>query len=398
MKALFVAREYPPFEVGGTGIHTFNLVKNLEKIGVPCSVLSFGNPSYSNDEVTFIKPSSSVINKSNSPVMMDLRIPLDIRRMTYEANNLISNAHFDVVHVEEPYVGAFVKHERKVTTIHDTSYGEIKSLVRHDINFPILKRLAFYFSLGFYFELMCAASSKAVVVPSEQVKKELLEIYRISRKKITVIRNGVNIPDLFGPKIQMEAKKKLGLSPDRLLIFTGSQHIARKRLDVLVNAVSLLQKQKVAEYEVVIAGDGPLRPFLVDLTKRLGLQEIIQIPGWVSQEEMNLYHQATDIFVLTSEYEAGPISLLEAMSFGNVAVSSMIGGFSSLMINNIDGLLFPVGNYHYLSKYLGLLLNDAALRAKLSASARCFAEKFEWTSVAEDTKSLYEDLCQSSMH
>ena len=391
MKVLFVTREYPPFEVGGVAVHTLNLIKNLEKIGVSCKVLSFGDPSLSNDQVIFTKPSSSIINKSGSSATMDSMIPLDIIRITKIANTWIKREPFDIVHVEEPYVGAFVRHKRKVTTIHDTSYGEIKSLLRYDPNFPILKRLAFYLSMGFFFEIMCAASSSLIIAPSEQVKKELLNAYGVSKKKINVIRNGVDLPD-FESNAKLLAKNKLGLSPDKILIFTGSQHIARKRLDVLIKAVSLLQKQQV-DYTVVIAGDGPLRAHLIDQARKLGLQGIIQFPGWVSQSTLNLYHQATDIFVLTSEYEAGPISLLEAMSFGNVAVSSIIGGFPSLMMNNVDGLLFPVGNYHYLSKCLGLLIGDTKLRMRLSASARRFAEIFDWGSVAEDTKRCYESLC-----
>ena len=60
--------------------------------------------------------------------------------------------------------------------------------------------------------------------------------------------------------------------------------------------------------------------------------------------------------------------------------------------NNIDGLLFSVGNYYSLSKCLVLLLNDDTLRLKFSVSGRRFAEKFDWRSVAEDTKSIYERL------
>lgn len=392
VKVLFIAREYPPFEVGGAAIHTFNLVKNLQKIGVCCRVLSFGDPAFSNDEVTFVKPSSSVIEKSDSSASNDIRIPFDILRITRIANSWIMNENFDIVHVEEPYIGAFVRHRRKVTTIHDTSYGEIKSLLRYEKSFPVLKRLAFYFSMGFFFELMSTASSNVIIVPSEQVRKEMIEVYRASKSKLVVLRNGVEIPKL-NKFSRREAKEELGLPAETKLIFTASQHIARKRLDILVKAVLLLKKQNLTGYKVIIAGDGPLRPFLLDLVRNSGLDDIVELPGWVTQEQKTLYYQVADIFVLTSEYEAGPISLLEAMSFGNAAVSSKIDGFPSLMHDYTDGLLFPVGDYHRLSKCLAELLSNPSLREKLSASARCFAAKFDWGSVAKDTKSIYEGLC-----
>jgi glycosyltransferase involved in cell wall biosynthesis len=94
MKVLFVTREYPPFEVGGIAVHTYNLVKFLKKLGIDCRVLSFGDPKCSTDEVTFIAPASSVIRKSDSPASMDMKIPLDILKMTRFANGLLRTERF----------------------------------------------------------------------------------------------------------------------------------------------------------------------------------------------------------------------------------------------------------------------------------------------------------------
>ena len=124
---------------------------------------------------------------------------------------------------------------------------------------------------------------------------------------------------------------------------------------------------------MLITGDGPSRPALVNQAKQLGLGDLVKFPGWVSREELELYFQAADIFVMASEYEAGrPITLLEAMSFEDAAVSSRIDGIPGLMTDNVDGLLFPVGDSVYLSKRLWKLLSDASLRLRLSSSARSF--------------------------
>jgi len=392
LKVLFVTREYPPFEVGGVAVHTFNLVKNLTKLGVSCKVLSFGDPEYSNAEVTFIRPSSSIIQKSNSSATMDLRIPVDILRITQVANNLISNERFDVVHVEEPYVGAFVKHKRKVTTVHDTSFGEINSILHHSPSFPNFKRVAFYGILGFYLELMCMSSSSFVLIPSEQVKTELLKIYGVSKEKLRVVRNGVELPVLFGPNDKGLAKKRLGLDADKTLIFTAARHIARKRLDTLIHAIKLLRDEGINNYTVVIAGDGPIRSQIMNLSEKQGLGGIISFSGWISRETLSLYYEAADVFVLTSDYESGPISLLEAMSYGDAIISSKIQGFPSLMRDGFDGLLFQVGDYHALSYCLKELLDNPTMRLRLSTSARSFAERFDWKCVAEETVSLYAKL------
>jgi phosphatidylinositol alpha-mannosyltransferase len=95
---------------------------------------------------------------------------------------------------------------------------------------------------------------------------------------------------------------------------------------------------------------------------------------------------------MASEYEAGPITLLEAMCFYDVAVSSRIDGIPALMTDYKDGLLFPVGDSAYLGKCLQQLINDPALCSKLSTSARVFAEKFDWKIIAEQTKKIYQEL------
>jgi len=392
IKVLFVAREYPPFEVGGAAVHTFNLVKNLKALGISCKVISFGDQTCSTSDVLFIPPSSSIISKFNRSLVMDFRIPLDIIKLTKVVRNLIKTEKFDIIHVQEPYVGAFVRQNHKVTTVHDTSYGDIKALLHSSKSFASLKRIGFYFLLGFFLELMCTVSSVAIITPSKQMARELVEIYGTPQNKIRIIRSGVNLPNSTELSSKREAKARLGLPQDKLLIFTTSQHIPRKRIDTLLNAILILQRRGVQGYQVVISGDGPLRNLLMNKSKEYGLSETVKFPGWVSRKNLDLYYQAADIFVLTSEYEAGPITLLEAMSFGDAAICTKIEGIPSLMHDGIDGLLFPVGDHVALSEHLNLLMNNVAMRRNLSASAGSFAEKFDWRSVANDTLRVYYRL------
>lgn len=387
IRVLFVTREYPPFEIGGVARHAFHLVKNLNGLGVSCKVLSFGDPRFSNEDVTFLEPSSSIISRSNCPVNMDVKIPIDILRFTRAANKIIKNEDFDIVHIEEPYVGAFVRHERKVTMIQDTSYGEIITSLPN-LN---LKRCIFFTSLGPYLELMCMASSRIVIAPLLQVARELTGVYRVPRSKIKVIRNGVEIPKAIKTIDKVKAKQKLKLS-ETVLIFTAARFVARKRLDTLIEAARLLHEAGMSGFRFVIAGDGPLRLSLTKLVMKYGLQQKITFPGWVSWKELETYYRAADIFVLTSSYETGPMSLLEAMSFGDVAISSRIDYFPKLMRNGIDGLLFQVGNHRALHKCIRSLLNDSPLRRRLSTSGRMFAERFGWETVAKRTLDIYKDI------
>jgi glycosyltransferase involved in cell wall biosynthesis len=389
MKVLFVAREYPPFEVGGVARHTFNLVGHLRKLGVECEVVSFGDPLQSNDGVRFIRPRSSIISRGRQPAYLDLQVPFDIVRFTSMVNRLIEREGFDVVHVEEPYVGSFVTHGRKVTTIHDTSYGELRSILNAPSGLTDFRRAIFYIYLGFLFEKESGRNSRAIIVPSAQVKSELVVKYGFDAGRIRVIRNGVILPPPSS-LTREEAKRRLGL-PNVPLVFSASQHVARKRLETLIEAAKLLREHNII-LRVAIAGDGPLRPNLISLSESYGLNGFVSFPGWVPQEELDLYYRAADIFVITSEYEAGPIAMLEAMASGATVVSTKIGGFAACIRDGVDGLVYPVGDSGALSSSLERALRDQDFLQKSSSLGRAFAERFDWGRVAEDTLSLYEEI------
>lgn len=395
MNVLFITREYPPYTVGGVSIHTFNLVKYLQRIGVCCKVISFGDETRSSENVLFVNPSSYIVEKGKASLASTSRIPLDLIRFSQIANNQIKNGDFDVIHVEEPYVGAFIKNSSrsvKVSTFHDTSYGEIKSILRSPLTMSNIKRILFYSILGFYLEFMSIASSKALIVPTPQVKNELQKIYSVSESKIKIIDNGVEIPELDNiENVKAMAKKRLGFDSEKLLIFTIARMVARKRFDLLVKAVRVLHQKPLNGFHVVIAGNGPERESVVGLTGTYGLNDVIDLPGWISEDLRNLFYQAADIFALPSDYEGFPFTMLEAMSYGTAVTNSEIESLSK-MRNGIDSLVFPPGDYMGLSACLEKLLTDHSLRMKLSQSSRIFAEKYDWKGVAKETLRFYKEL------
>jgi glycosyltransferase involved in cell wall biosynthesis len=375
--------------VGGTGIHTSFLVKHLRAIGVYCEVLSFGDPSASSEGVEFLKPSSSILSKKPDKIGQDVRIISDVRAMTAAAHERLRKGHFDIVHVEEPYVGALVRYERKVTTIHDTSYGELKALLKRPSSLQDLKRMVFYLTFGPFFELASGWTSQVVIAPADHIRRELVRIYAVRARKIRTIRNGIELPTVVNKTM---AKNKLGLSPSSVLVFTAAQHVARKRLETLVQAVSKMGARPQVKF--VIAGDGPQHPNLVGLAHSLGLDEVIAFPGWLTDEELALYYEASDIFVLSSEYEAGPISLLEAMSYGDATISTNIEGFAKMLREGVDGVHFKVGDSDGLALWLTELINNPERRGELSAHGEAFAHRFDWEKVAEETVSVYRELLE----
>ena len=389
MRVLMVGREYPPYTVGGVATHTYNLTQALRRLGVDVDVISFGNPARSDDGVMFIGPRSAIIKRTNIKFGEALAIMYDIARLTRIVSNLLRRSDYDVVHVQEPYVGGLIRFRSKVTTIHDTSYGEVKSIFTHEVNRD-WKRLGFYLGLGYFMEYSSIATSRVIIAPSPQVKDELVSKYGLDSHRVRVIMNGVDPNNKYLGISKEEAKKMLGI--DKPLIFTSSQHVARKRLDVFLYAMKMLDEWGFLDrVEVRIGGNGPLRPMLEDLAMRLGILGRVRFMGWLSRDQLELHYRAADVFVISSDYEAGPITMLEAMIAETPVVSTRIRGFPELARDGVDAILVNPGDYVAMAKALIEVLTNEDLARRLVRNGREFAMRFTWDRVAERTLGVYRE-------
>jgi glycosyltransferase involved in cell wall biosynthesis len=392
LRVLIVGREYPPFIVGGVATHTYNLVNSLEQLGVDVDVISFGDSRKSNGKVTFIDPKSSMISREGQPISRDLLIPYDIASFTRKIIGIIEGNKYDVVHIQEPYVGGLIKAQNKITTIHDTSYSEVTSILSDSPHFRNIERMVFYTSFGFLMEYASLATSKVVITPALHVRNELVRKYRLGVSKLVTIMNGVDPRNMYSSISKGKAKEMLGIKEDKILLFTSCQHIARKKLDILLEALSLLKGEFLEKIEVRIGGDGPLKPNLINLAIRLEIDDKVKFLGWLTRDELELHYRASDIFIMSSDYEAGPISMLEAMVAETSVISSNILGFPSLARNGVDALLVPPRDPKSLSKAIENLISDQDLRTKLSQNGRRFANRFTWEKAAEMTIKIYESV------
>ena len=394
MHVLMITREYPPFQVGGISTHTYHLARNLRKLGVKTTVLSYGDPNHSDEETIFIEPNSSVISKSDAGISNDIKIPLDIAKLTRKAKQLLETREYDLVHVQEPYVaGLTVYSDRKITTIHDTSYGELKGIIHHPLTKHNIKRALFFITIGYLMEFASIANSKYIITPSPQVKQELEKIYKANPRTLRMIPNGVEPPSPDEPARE-EAREKLGLPQDKTIIFTVSQHVARKRLDILIEAAKILRDKQVGNIQVIIGGKGPLTPVLENMVHQYNLENLVKLVGWIPGSLLPTYYRAADIFVVTSDYEAGPITLLEAGIRGLALVSTRINGFPALMKNGHDGILYPPGNPWKLAEALEKLVENEDHRRRLGRNAVKFASKYTWRKIAQLTRQVYLETLQ----
>jgi glycosyltransferase involved in cell wall biosynthesis len=143
--------------------------------------------------------------------------------------------------------------------------------------------------------------------------------------------------------------------------------VAKKGFAELIAALALL-RDRSANFRAVIGGDGEEGPALAAMVKRLGLEDHISFPGWISDKAA--FYRSIDIFCLPSLHEPFGIVALEAMAAGLPIVSTATEGPREILGDDVTALLAPPSNPYALAAQLQSLLADAPLRQRLAQAAR----------------------------
>ena len=208
-----------------------------------------------------------------------------------------------------------------------------------------------------------------IVVNCLHMRDHLIEDERVPADLIHLCYNGMDLLQLSpeGPKAVLPNP-----APDEgMVIGVVCALRPEKGLLTLIQAVSLLHELPVP-VKLVIVGDGPMLPELVDRATKLG---ILPLCNFVPKtRDVALWLRAIDIFVLPSLSEAFSNSLMEAMACGCCCVASQVGGNPELIAPGERGMLFPKEDAAALAKALRQLITDPAKRRRMADAGREFIE------------------------
>ncbi|MEM8925236.1 MAG: glycosyltransferase [Actinomycetota bacterium] len=142
-----------------------------------------------------------------------------------------------------------------------------------------------------------------------------------------------------------------------------------KGISVLLEAmVGLVERHPAAQ--LTVAGDGPERPRLEAMVRRLGLEKSVMFVGYRSQAEVAEHLADTDVFVLPSFAEGVPVTLMEALGSAVPVVATQVGGVSELVDHGENGFIVRPGDVEELSARLVELVGDPELRQRMGDSGR----------------------------
>ena len=228
--------------------------------------------------------------------------------------------------------------------------------------------------------------TSALVVPSLRLQRIALEVWNQPHTRVRRIANGIDTR-AYAKKPRPDALPSLVKHKGELWVGTLAGLRKVKDLPALVRAFSSLP----GEWQLVIAGQGPERAAIVAEAERLGIEDRVHLPGFVTDPAklVGLF----DIFALSSTSEQFPISVIEAMAAGLPIAAPAVGDVAAMVAEvNLD-FVVPPGDEGGLAEALMRLAGDAALRERIGAANRELARKeYDETAMIERYKALYWGL------
>lgn len=232
-----------------------------------------------------------------------------------------------------------------------------------------------YIMLG---EKCAAKHADEIIVLSKGVKDYFKETYN---RDTVYIPNGVNRPEIKGTN---EIEEKWGLKKDSYILYLG-RLVPEKGIKYLVEAFKDVKTDKKL---VIAGGSSDTDEFSNELKEMAGDDERIIFTGFVQGEPLDELYGNAYIYTLPSDLEGMPLSLLEAMSYGNCCLVSDIEECTSVVEDR--AIVFEKSNVEDLRKKLQEACDDNEIVENYKKNVADFiCEKYSWDDVVEKTMELY---------
>ncbi len=324
---------------------------------------------YDNVEVFFAKPLALPFNFSRRRRGED-----SFRR----ANQVIikNKLKFDLIHAHftlpSGYVGAKLKE----------TYGKKLILTVHEDRSWFLDEI----SSGNEDIIYSWQSADRIIRVNKADLKEF-ERVNIDRSKLVYLPNGFSSM-VFLPMDKRAAREKLNLPQDTSILLNLAALEAYKGQEYLINAMKIVIASG-KDVLLYIIGKGSLKNHLQSLIDQYGLQDSVFLAGGnKSAEEIVLWMNSCDLFVLSSLSEGNPTVMFEALGCGKPFIGTRVGGIPEIIVDEEIGMLVDPKDAAGLSKAILTALNkDWETQRILS-----YANQFTWKKIAREIAEVYADL------
>jgi glycosyltransferase involved in cell wall biosynthesis len=233
-----------------------------------------------------------------------------------------------------------------------------------------------------WLERSVAPLSHRIIVVCDADRQTALREWVASPRKLRLVYNGM-------PDVHADQRARPGIAPVRLI--TIARMCEQKDYPTLFRALAQLRD---LDWHLDQIGDGPLQDNTRKLASELGLSERITFSG-LSKDVAPLLARA-QIYLLVSNWEGFPRSILEAMRTGLPVIASDVGGVREAVVDGTTGFLVARSDARTLADRLRQLIESPELRDTMGSKGRArYEQYFTFERMLDETCYVYREVIGS---
>lgn len=229
-----------------------------------------------------------------------------------------------------------------------------------------------------------ARNATTVITDSEAGRQDIARYWGVNPGKIKVIY--LAPAEHFQPSNDTAAvaamRQRMTGGGEPYFVFVGKM-TGRRNLPVLIEAYALFKQKSGLPHKLVLIGVNPRNVDIAGLVTKLGIQNEVIHPGYVSDEDLNLVYNGASALVMPSVYETVSLPVMEAQAVGAAVICIDTAGMREL---TGDGACrVRVLEPELLAEAMERVAADDAYRQTLSSAGLQSASRFSWRRCAKET-------------
>ena len=370
---------YFGLEFYGAGKHALELSKELEKLNCTLYILS-----------SKVDPTAPQHLKTSK--LFHLKTPgitgLDPFILGFKASQLISKLarKADVIHCYQFDSSIITSHSLPVIyKANETMFGTLKAYLSIAKSITHLLKIQ-QLTLASAIEKRICKNCDKIIAISEFIARELSSYYGIPKRKIVVIRDGVNLKRFKPVK-----------HPNKDVIIYLGRLVPQKGVDLLIKALPLILKKKPKAKLLIIGKATTERydKYLLNLAKKLRVHENIRFLGHIPHKKIPQAYSLADVCVIPSIYEPLGGVALEAMATQTPVVAFKAGGLTELLAEDRGFLANPYDYVDLAEKVVLALENKAEAKRRALLARKWVKKNANWKTTALKTVQTMRELISS---
>lgn len=232
----------------------------------------------------------------------------------------------------------------------------------------------------------------AFITLSDAFRRVLTRNFGIDPARVHLVPGGVDANRFDTGRTRRAAREKLGWPTDRPIVISVRRLAHRMGLENLVEAVRRV-RNRIPDLLVLIAGKGPLEDALRARISRHGLEDHVQLLGFVPDDDLPLAYRAADLSVVpTVALEGFGLITVESLAAGTPVLVTPHGGLPEVVSDLDPNLVLPGDTPDALAHGLAHSLIGTKSLPPAEACQSYVREHYDWPVIASQTRRVYETL------